>query len=229
MKQDFSLNIIEDLIKCPYYEAENYYMIPAHPAVGILYVTKSTPYFISGQLRMRSNGGGKYPSRYIQMIDTLFGHEADTIEVCSNSVKDCFTVDINSAHNPSCVDDAEILSKIESNSFSRYRADPPYNIKNAREMYGTTLPNVGKMLKAAYRIIKENSLIFMLLGNVNRQAASSGLRRIGWIAISCIPSNELRCLHIFIKTEAGNACNDILDKTPASEGSYTQAAGGDLK
>jgi hypothetical protein len=231
MKEAPSLNII-DLIKCQYYEAENYYMITATPACGILYITKSTPYFISGQLRMRSTGGGKYPTRYIEMLDTIFGTCSNTIEVCSNSVsnKNCFTVDINPAHNPSCVDDAEILSKIPSNSFERYRADPPYNQRTAREMFQTDLPNIGKMLKAACRVVKAGSLVILLLGNVNRQAAPIGLKRIGWIPISCIPSNEIRAIHLYYKLPLrDNACDVILDKKSASDGSFTYAAGGDLQ
>ena len=93
------------------------------------------------------------------------------------------------------------LAKIPSNSFDRYRADPPYNERTAREMYGTTLPDVGKLLKAACRVVKNGSLIVLLLGNVNRQSVPSGLKRIGWIPISCIPSNEMRAIHLYYKLD----------------------------
>ena len=104
---------VMDLIKCDFIETEKYYLIPAHPAVGILYVTKANPTFISGQLRMRSNAGGRYPSKYLDMINEVFGSCENTIEVCSNSVsnkKHCFTVDINEKYQPDLVDDCQTLS-----------------------------------------------------------------------------------------------------------------------
>ena len=48
------------------------------------------------------------------MINQIFGYCKNTIEVCSNLVAeaqskvDCYTVDINPAYNPSCVDNAEV-------------------------------------------------------------------------------------------------------------------------
>ena len=92
---------------------------------------------------MRTNGTGRYPSNYIEMIDQIFGYCKNTIEVCSNLVAeaskvDCYTVDINPTYNPSCVDNAEVLSKIPSNSFDRYRADPPYNQRTAERCFKLT-------------------------------------------------------------------------------------------
>jgi hypothetical protein len=34
--------------------------------------------------------------------------------------------------------------------------------------------------------------------------ATVGVKRIGWIAITIVPNNELRALHIFHKGELGN-------------------------
>jgi hypothetical protein len=223
---------IMSLIKCNFIETEKYYLIPAHPAVGILFVTKANPTFISGQLRMRSNGGGRYPSKYLDMINEVFGSCENTIEVCSNSVsnskeKHCFTVDINEKYQPSLVDDCQTLAKIPSNSFDRYRADPPYNERTAREMYGTALPDVSKLLKAAHRVVKDRSLIVLLLGNVNRQSVPSGLKRIGWIPISCIPSNEMRAIHLYYKLEC-DTCNVSMDPKNVQVTSYpdSQVLGG---
>jgi hypothetical protein len=66
-------------------------------------------------------------------------------------------------------------------------------------MYGTSLPDVGKLLKATARVVKPKSLIFLLLGNVNRQAVPTDLKRIGHITISVVPNNESRALHIYYK------------------------------
>ena len=48
---------------------------------------------------MKGKDGGRYPYKYLEMIDNLFGKESNTIEVCSRNVavldNNCFTVDIN--------------------------------------------------------------------------------------------------------------------------------------
>jgi hypothetical protein len=90
-------------------------IIPANPAIGILYVTRDSPDFISGHVRMRGRDNGRYPYKYLEMLENLFCHEPNTIEVCSNGVtatKDygcCFTVDINPTTKPTMVCNAETL------------------------------------------------------------------------------------------------------------------------
>ena len=134
------------------------------------------------------------------MIDSIFGPEDNTIEVCSNnSAFRAFTVDINPDHNPNLVDDAQFCSKIEDNRFQRWRADPPYSIKRANGMYNTDLPNPYKLLEAGARVCKPGALLLLLLGPQNYQRHPPTIRRIGWIAITVIPNNELRALHIFYK------------------------------
>ncbi len=81
-----------------------YYLIPADPATGVLFITPNSPHFISGQVRLRGKDGGRYPFNYLEMLDTIFGKEKNTIEVCSGSVKeDCFTVDIHPDAKPDLV------------------------------------------------------------------------------------------------------------------------------
>lgn len=227
IKQAFSLNII-DLVKCQYYEIDTGFIIPAYPAVGALFVNKDNPSYITGYVRTRGRDNGKYPYNYLEMLDQIFGYEPNTIEVCSNSVRDAFTVDINPEYNPSCIDDAQVLSNIESNIFDRFRADPPYSERAAKEMYHTSLPDVGKLLKAGARVCKQKALLFLLLGNVNRQACPLGVKRIGHISISVIPNNEMRNLHIYYKLDSCNVL--MVPKNLQRNGSSnSQAAGGDVK
>jgi hypothetical protein len=152
---------IPDLIKCKHYDLafdKKYIIILANPATGILYVTKNSPDFISGQVRMRGTKGGKYPYKYLKMIDNIFGEEENTIEVCSGcsgSVKgNCFTVDINSDTEPDLVADGQKLDSIPNSKFSRWRCDPPYNARTAKEMYGTDLPRTIELLKAGARVCR---------------------------------------------------------------------------
>jgi hypothetical protein len=153
---------------------------------------------------MRGKDNGKYPYKYLEMLENLFCHDPNTIEVCSNSIvkgKDCcFTVDINPATNPTMVCNAETLDGITDNTFSRWRADPPYNLQTAKSMYGnSSVPDTGKLLKAGARVCKPGSLMFLLLGPKNHQSCPKGVKRIGLILITIVPNNEIRTLNIYRK------------------------------
>jgi hypothetical protein len=61
------------------------------------------------------------------------------------------------------------LEGIPNSKFSRWRCDPPYNTRTAKEMYGTDLPRTIELLKAGARVCKVGSLMFLLLGPKNYQ------------------------------------------------------------
>ena len=188
-----------------------YIIIFPNPAKGVLYITEHSPGFILGHVRLRGKNNGSYPYHYLDMIDTIFGKEPNTIclLVCSgdmmvvNNRSNCktTTVDINPAKNPDIIDDAQVLSSITSdNIYHRWRCDPPYNLATAKSMYGLTdLPQTSKLLKAGARVCRPGSLMFLLLGAKNYQMCPKGVKRIGWIAITIVPNNEVRCLNIFLK------------------------------
>jgi len=207
-----NFNIL-DIIKCEYTlqtdgNNNRFYTILASPASGVLHVNEESQYFIHGSISMRGKGGGSYPYNYLEMIDYIFGAEENTIEVCSGSIKGRnasstfapFTVDINPAMKPDYVGDAQKLDGISSGIFNRWRGDPPYNNKTARKMYGTELPSPIRLLEAGARVCKPGSLMFLLLGN-SYQHHPKGVKRIGCIAISVIPNNEVRFLNIYLKYE----------------------------
>jgi hypothetical protein len=112
---------------------------------------------------MRGRNGGQYPFNYLEMIDTLFGKEENTIEVCSGNVKDnCFTVDISPDTKPNLVTDGQKLTGIPDRKFSRWRCDPPNNLQTAKLMYSTELPITIRLLNAGARVCKKGSLMFLL-------------------------------------------------------------------
>ena len=155
--------------------------------------------FLSGRVKMQSNGGGAYPTNYLSLIDSIFGAEKNTIEVCSKTVHDnCFTVDINPEHKLDLVVDGQTLEGIRDNTFSRWRCDPPYNEKTAKEMYGTDLPKLIELLKAGTRVVKPGSLMFLLCSQ-DYQWHPPNTKRIGSIYISVVPNNETRVLNIYVK------------------------------
>ena len=214
IKKDLSNLHILNLIKCKYEvlrdkDNNSYYAIPAYPAKGILYVTEKSPDYISGEVRMRGRNGGSYPYKLPELINNLFGEEKNAIEVCSGSIKGRnassspyapYTVDINPAKNPDYVGDAQVLKDIVNGIYARWMGDPPYNPKNAKKMYGTELPDPLRLLEAGARVCKPGSLMFLLLGN-SYQPHPKGVMRIGCIAISVIPNNEVRFLNIYLKYE----------------------------
>ena len=110
-----------------------------------------------------------------------------------------YTVDINPETKPNLVRDAQSLDSIPNGKFNRWRCDPPYNEQSAQKMYRTHLPVTGELLKAGARVCKVGALLFLLLGPQNYQWCPSGVKRIGWIAITVVPNNELRALNIFYK------------------------------
>ena len=201
MKATFN---VMDLICCPYdtlpREKPDSYIILPKPLKGTLFVSFDNPGYMSGQIRVRGNGDGKYPFHYLEMIEYVFGREENTIEVCSGSIAEkCVTVDLNPETNPQIVDDGQTLYKIPNGMFNRWRCDPPYNENTARKMYGTDLPKPIRLLEAGARVCKKGSLMFMLLGPTNYQWHPSGTKRIAYIDMTVVPNNEVRCLNIFYK------------------------------
>ena len=195
------LNLL-NLIRCPYEaipkDNPDTYVIRPKPLKGTLFISFDNLGFISGQLRVRGKGGGKYPFHYLEMIDYVFGKEENTIEVCSGSVSGCFTVDVNPKTNPRIVDDGQTLAKIPSDTFNRWRCDPPYNKNTARKMYGTSLPKSIRLLEAGARVCKKCSLLF-LMGPINYQWHPNGTKRIACILFTIVPNNEIRSLNVFYK------------------------------
>jgi hypothetical protein len=176
----------------------------ATPAKGNLFITFENPGFISGQVRLRGKGQGRYPHNYLEMINNIFGKENNVIEVCSKGVRGskdspCFTVDINPDTKPDLVDDGQVLQHVPDNKFDRWRCDPPYNQDTAQRMYQTPLPKTIDLLRAGARVCKVGSLLFLLLGPQNYQWCPAGVRRIGLIYASIVPNNETRCLNIYYK------------------------------
>lgn len=53
--------------------------------------------------------------------------------------------------------------------------------------------------KAGARVCQVGSLMFLLLGPQNYQMCPIGVKRIGYVDITVVPNNEIRCLNIFYK------------------------------
>lgn len=162
--------------------------------------------FIGGLLRTKGNGEGQYPDPYLYWIESVFGREPETMEVCSRYVKadgisTRYTVDINPKFQPTFCTDAQTMAGVPPLKVKRIRADPPYNEKTAKEMYGVTLPDFYKLLEVPGRFLEVGGLYFLLLGMHNYQinVERLGLRRIGLIALAVVPNYEMRACNVFYK------------------------------
>jgi hypothetical protein len=152
---------------------------------------------------MLGRKNGQYPFRYASLLEEVFGiSPGEAIEVCSGGVTsrlDLTTVDINPEMHPSHVGDGQFLPKEWENRFYRWYADPPYNVKTAKLMYGTTFPSWTKILAEGARVTKPGGLLFLLLGDANMQWHPEELIRIGWITLTIVPNQESRAIHIYYK------------------------------
>ena len=77
----------------------------------------------------------------------------------------------------------------------RDRCNLPYNQKTAKEMYDCQL---SKLLKAGARLVMPRSLMLLLCSQV-QEPVPEGLKKIGIITISIVPTNEIRVLNIYVK------------------------------
>jgi hypothetical protein len=194
---------VAQLIKINGTEIGDQTVYDAYPSSGNITLKNN---FITGHLRMRGRDAGQYPYKYLEFFNRLFDATSPvrTIEVCSrripglNKCGNCFTVDINPEYKPDLVTDGQTLEGIKDNSFERWRCDPPYNANTAKEMYGTELPSLSKLLEAGARVVKPGSLMFLLCLQ-NFQPCPSNVKRIGFIYISVVPNNETRILNIYVK------------------------------
>ena len=173
-------------------------------AVGVLYITNASPQYLSGHVRLLGRSGGRYPHRYKEMVDELFGSSTslNMIECCSGDVKskpNLYTVDINKDKDPSLVCDAQALPAKLYNRFDRWGCDPPYNHNTATKMYDTKLPSFSRLLTEGARVVKPGGLLFFLIGNKNIQWCPPSLTRIGLLFCTIVPLQEDRALHIYFK------------------------------
>jgi hypothetical protein len=182
-----------------------YSLFALDSAVGAGYITHSSPHYISGHLRLLGKNNGKYPHKIKELINELFGScpsSSEELEVCSGEVvakSNLVTVDINPAKNPSYVLDGQHLPKEWNNHFGRWNCDPPYSEHAAKEMYGTDMPSITKLLSEGARVTESGGLLFLLLGAKNMQWHPESVTRIGWLGITVVPNQEIRALHCYVK------------------------------
>lgn len=196
--------IQEGIVRKPHVVNGTYSAYFLKYASGVLYITEDSPHYVSGHIRMLGKDRGRYPYRYREMREELFGSFSgkSIIEVCSGDVEpgfDIFTVDINPDKHPSMICDGQDLPDSLSNRFDIWSCDPPYNEDTAKMMYHTGFPEFSKLISSGSNVIRPGGLLFLLLGNKNMQWCPPVLTKIGQVFLTVIPSQEVRALHIYYK------------------------------
>jgi hypothetical protein len=167
-KQKGAVDLMGDGIikKTPTAVNDRYIIFALDSATGVIYITPTSPQYVSGHLRLRGNDNGRYPYRIKELIEELFGcsnPSGEEIEVCSGEVvekSNLVTVDINPAKNPSYVLDGQHLPQQWTNRFDIWSCDPPYSEHAAKDMYGTNMPSIIKLLTEGARVTKSGGLLF---------------------------------------------------------------------
>ena len=219
------VDLIKDNIikKAPNAVTKKYNTFILDSVTGVIYVTNDSLQFVSGHIRMLGRKNGQYPFRYKKMLEEIFGmcsSNGEQVEVCSGWVRNkpgLVTVDINPTRHPTHVGDGQSLPKEWDNRFDRWYSDPPYNGKTAERMYGTKLPEWNKLLVEGARVTKPGGLMFLLLGGErmdNMQWHPKGTIKIGWFALSIIPIQESRALHMYLKNDDALTGSSIQKETP---------------
>ncbi len=112
-------------------------------------------WIMGNDYRVKSTYYGGYPAGYLRRVKALFPEKKRTLHLFSGKVDTQEfpgdTVDLNSALNPTYVDDAQTLLDVPLDRYDLVLADPPYSIEDC-EHYGTSMVSRNKVLKALQRL-----------------------------------------------------------------------------
>jgi hypothetical protein len=204
-KGAIDLLLDEVVKKKPTKVSSKYRTFELDSVTGVIYITQNSPQYLSGEMRLRGKSNGQYPYGFKEGIWELFGkcnRSQNEIEVCSGEITkrpNLVTVDVNRSKNPTYVLDAQHLPREWTDRYDRWNCDPPYSKGTAKKMYGTEMPSISRLLAEGARVTRPGGLMFLLLGDVNRQACPKSTIRIGRISMTIVPNQEVRALHCYLK------------------------------
>jgi hypothetical protein len=107
--------------------------------------------------------GGGYPKGFIEWALSTLGNVdySRVLHLCSGSVRTGFTVDLRESVRPRVVADAR-QTPFRDGSFEAIMCDPPYSLEYAQNLYGTTYPKPGELLREAARLLVEGGRVGLL-------------------------------------------------------------------
>lgn len=105
---------------------------------------------------------GGYPNGFIERVRSSGYWGLRRLHLCSGSVHDGVTVDVNPKVKPTVVADLDHGVPFDNDSFDLVLLDPPYNAEYASSLYGVPLVNVPRLLKEAVRVARPGGWIGLL-------------------------------------------------------------------
>ena len=153
---------------------------------------------------VKSEYYGGYPHGYLRRIKALFPDKGRVLHLFSGKVDlNIFpgdTCDINSAFDPTFVDDAQTLKLVPLEKYSLVLADPPYSIEDAARYQTSMIKRTGVMralqrLPAGAHVVWLDQVLPMYRKDVFAQEAVIGMVKS--------TNHRFRVITIFRRLEVG--------------------------
>jgi hypothetical protein len=84
------------------------------------------------------------------------------LHLCSGTIKDGTTIDINPHMRPSIVADLKYGIPLQDDSFDFVLIDPPYSEEKAKNLYAVSLLSVPKLLAESGRVAAPGGFVLLL-------------------------------------------------------------------
>jgi SAM-dependent methyltransferase len=105
---------------------------------------------------------GAFPNGFLERLRETPWWGEQRLHLCSGTVKDGVTIDINPNVEPTIIADLNDGIPLPSSSFDFVLIDPPYAEEKARGLYSVPLLSVPKLLKETGRVIKPGGFVALL-------------------------------------------------------------------
>lgn len=138
---------------------------------------------------------GSYPGTFLKRVRENWIGQGDIVHICSGTVDNGMTIDINPKQRPTFVADAQNLP-LKDNCLPNVIIDPPYDEANA-EAYGYSYPQPYKLLEEGVRVTKPGGYIGMLHWLVLIRPKTC--QRVAVIGITIGANMRIRCFSLFRK------------------------------
>lgn len=168
-----------------------------------------TDMWILARTKTRYYGG--YPAGFLWRAKALLPGEM--CHLCSGTVRDDFTVDVNPELKPDLVADARNTG-LPGECFDAVLIDPPYSPEDA-EKYGTEYPKPKHLMQEAYRLLRPGGRVGML-HFLFVQPPAKDARLLALIGVVTGCNGKIRVFTVYEKpqtdptTESGHRAKDIL-------------------